>query len=1002
MRRIYYLLLVAVMAMATTVGKAQSVASVTIAGSEKMTFGPSTDEAYANEYSLVLTDDKGANITEEYISTNVNDFKVTWDIEGFQTVNDQPGQYCDSYGAFAVNGAASTKTVFNLRDVPMNFYGRMTATITYNGQTLKAEKYVVALGNLTIPSTQVLPLAGYPKDLSAYDKKLAGYNIVRQTYGNSDDLIIGGWCTAGSDTNTGVLMTDNDGTMFVRSNSNQLKKSHVITQGIASPSGQLIFRNRLRFNNTGAVVTLTGGYPFWSSSRYTCPVSLAFTGKNITLNGTALTKDGAAATFTTGKWYDIVLSADKSSETCYALVYDTNGTLLGQTAVMAWAETSNPTYFSIGMGNSNTGSVDMATYEAFTPTADAASFTLTASKSALSVPDKEQARITAAINDANGYPITQPATWTVMEEDMQQYVIITPDEGDSHSVTITLAEGAEAGNATIQANIGGNTTGVVLSLVSMAESIRFSESTTSISIPMDEGQAATTAFSAIVINGEGTDMGRTVTLAAYDKDGNSLPAASQQAAITFNAATGTLSVTAAATPTEVTIVAKGNDSNGKEMTKSVKVNIHGMNFDFGADDEASLAAGYTAVTPTTTYGDSNGYGIASGTPTAGGTASATDAKSDYLEGDMQFKFKVKKGDFYKVEVTYQGVLSTARINDDLAGYTLGTQSTMTTETYTIPATRDFIDLHLAADATNVARIAQVSVTKMEKRQKRAKRVVHHIGDSTSANSGSWAHRLKSIIGTEYPELAELCDFQNNGRGGRNLSTYYTQGMLAGVLLDIYPDDVVMLGNMGTNGMGSYFESDVNYYLNAAEALGAKVMLNSYTPHGAVSNYSSGYNKTTNTFDSYRRDSYDGIVRKVAGQRLKSDENFIGFVEIGRNADLIFNAYVKDYAANGYASADAAAQAIIGCFKDHNHYDLNTLACDLMLGGYKTSDVKGIVAQLVKLLKAQEETGIKNTPHSTLTREGDGANGSCYTLTGQLITTPTPHGVYIINGKKVMK
>ncbi len=38
-----------------------------------------------------------------------------------------------------------------------------------------------------------------------------------------------------------------------------------------------------------------------------------------------------------------------------------------------------------------------------------------------------------------------------------QDIIITPDVVDSHKATITLGEGASAGEATVQVNIGGYT-----------------------------------------------------------------------------------------------------------------------------------------------------------------------------------------------------------------------------------------------------------------------------------------------------------------------------------------------------------------------------------------------------------------------------------------------------------------------------------------------------------------------------------------------------------------
>ena len=975
----------------------EDIAFVVINGADNMTFGPSTDTPYANSYSVTITGTEGTTITEDNINPKVTDFNVVWDIDGFKTQNDTEGQYCDSYGSFSTNNAGKVQTTFDLRDVPMNFFGKMTATITYNGTTTVAEKYVVAQGDLSTGAGQVLPRAGFPASLSAYPNALVGYKVADETYGNASDPLLGGWCVAGSDTHNGVLMADADNTKYIRLTASTLKKSHVMTQKIDSPSGQIVFTTLLRFNQAGASVTLTGGYPFWSSSKYTCPVSLNFDGSKLTLNGTALTSGETEAQFTTGTWYRVVLSADKSSQITYAKVFSTTGQLIGETAMLPWAEESSPTFFSIGMGNSNTGSVDMAQYEAVIPTPSADTFTLTADKQTLSIPQGETARLMASVNSIDGMPITQTANWSIVESDMEQAVIITPDATDSHSATITLSPTAEAGTATIQVSIGGIAKTIALSLTSSAESIKFTESTTSITIPLDEAETVTATFAAQLISGDGTPVNKPVTLAAYDKAG--LQPYTFADGITFDASTGLLTVSAAADPATFTIRATANNSDGEELTKSVTVSVHGMKFDFGLTDDEAVAEGFTAVGATTAYSDANGYGLASGTATSGGTASATDAGGDYLEGALQFNFKVQKGNFYTVEVTCQGVLTTAHINSDLAGYELSSNSSMTTATYTIPATRDFIDLHIAnVDATSVARIAKVVVTKQPMRQKNKKIKVRHIGDSTSANNGSWAYRLSKNPGS-YPELFNICEFINNGAGGRNLSTYYTQGKLAYVLNEICPGDVVMFGNMGTNGMGSSFEADVNYYLDAAEALGAKVILNSYTPHGAVSNYTSGYNSTTNTFDSYRRDSYDNIVRKIDTKRAANDDNYLGFVEIGKNADAIFNAYVADYAANGYASADAAAQAIIACFPDHNHYNNNTLACDLMLNGYKTATVKGIVPQIVDLIKPIA-TGIDESPMmGNSTKQGDEA---VYTLSGQRVdASQQKPGLYIKGGRKVI-
>lgn len=316
--------------------------------------------------------------------------------------------------------------------------------------------------------------------------------------------------------------------------------------------------------------------------------------------------------------------------------------------------------------------------------------------------------------------------------------------------------------------------------------------------------------------------------------------------------------------------------------------------------------------------------------------------------NTSYSAEVESGRHYTVKVTFRGTLTTGRVSEDLAGYTLGTHEDMATEEYTVACVGDKIELNVTGSGAITPCIESVTLTLLPRREKRKKRVVHHIGDSTSANNGSWAYRL-SKSQSAYPELFALCDFSNRGAGGRNLCTYYAQGKLAAVLNDIYPGDIVMLGDNGTNGMGKSFEEDMNYYLDAAEAFGAQIVINSYTPHGAVSRWAKGYNAETNTFDSHRRDAYEGVVRKIAAEREQGDTNFLGFVEIGKNADAIFNAYVADYSANGHASKEAAAQDIIGCFTDHNHYSNGTLACDLMLGGYKTAEAKGIVAQLIEIL-----------------------------------------------------
>ena len=120
---------------------------------------------------------------------------------------------------------------------------------------------------------------------------------------------------------------------------------------------------------------------------------------------------------------------------------------------------------------------------------------------------------------------------------------------------------------------------------------------------------------------------------------------------------------------------------------------------------------------------------------------------------------------------------------------------------------------------------------------------------------------------------------------------------------------------------------------------------------------------------------DGITYKV--EIMKAD---------GFDRYRIMNPY-KEY----LASADAAAQAIISCFADHNHYNQGTLAGDLMLKGY--GSIEGIVKQLTRLLS-------NNTTAVTKVRAVGDGNNVVYTLHGQRLSAATSPGLYIINGHKV--
>lgn len=958
----------------------EPIISAEIKGNQIMTFGDSPDIAAENKYTLTLTGQNGTIITADTIDSRIDDFNIEWDIDGFKTVNDTD-KYCDSYGEFAEHTNTATEVLFMLRQCDFNFYGKLNATVTYNGETIEASMYVAATGDKSMADNQILPEAGYPSDFDEYPDSLVGYTTLKDTYGGND-IMVGGWGMSGSDSGDAVIMKE-ENNKFLRINCPTSSKSHMFTNSIDTPQKQIIFEQNIRFNGNGCI-TLTSKQPYWTDKEgYTTPVTLEFDGTTIKLNGIAIKNNDIDVTVNKGKWYKIVLSADKTTESCFVKVYDLNGQFVGETDSIAWTENSEPTYYSIGFANKQTGTVDFDAYKAYYPAADISTYTLNISQETLSIPNKDTATLSASVKSKEGYNITGAAEWSILEDDMQD-IIITPDVVDSHKATITLGEGASAGEATVQVNIGGYTKTIKLNITDSAESIKFTSSQGSLAIPLDEKSVNTAKYSAAVINGDGMDLNRNVSLEIYDK--NNVNKYNLPDGISFDASAGTISVTSAAVPCVFTVRATGESSDGKMLSRSVKVTVHGLSFDFGSGADESVADGYTDINPSTTYTVSRGYGI-EGSAKAEGTPSIDNAKSDYLSGDFTFKAKVTKGKHYRVKIAFSGDLVSEYVSEALSGHerTLAAEGTthtgytvkteeITEQVYDIPVVDDVMDLKFSG-----ARVAYISIEKVEKTAAE-KPNIWSVGDSTIGNSGSYAYNLARDQ-ANYPELTALADYHNNGKGSRNLKTYYTQGWLDNILINIRPGDIVTIGNMGTNpgGMsGTQFKAPLDYYVDVCLAMGAKVILTSYTPHGCVEGYEYVYDKTTHTFHGCREDAYDSLGIRVIYEERKDDPDILGFIDIGLNADNAFNEYVADYAKNGYENEDAAAKAIMDCFGDHNHYGnggRSQLAGDLMLNGYGTAP--GIVSELVRVL-----TESTNKPCVKIEAEYDD-NGTLVNLT----TTP---------------
>ncbi len=945
------------------------------------TAGADENTAASNPITVKIVGEIGGSLAENP-DPRVTDLSVKWEFKGFrhivskaqagenpETADGGENKYCDSYAEVVYDDSKPQSVDFQLKNVPMNFYGEVKATVTYGGQTMEITKPMAIIPNKASDASTILPKPGYVENFEWYSDDLVGYQATTSSDNKSaTDIVTGDWAAYGGNSGRGLYIAKDEetGKKFLKLKSTGTNSSSFAVNKLDSaPTGQVIIKQDMKFYNSGTSILFKTANPVTWTTGSATSLSLNFTGTDFNLNsGESICAASA------GKWYTIVLSADVTSKLCSAKIYDKeSGELLGSSEILPFSDAGStaPVYLCYRTPDNSMGELDFNNVKMYVPSIDETKFTVTSADETLSVPKAGGEDVSTTLNasalSTEGYDMIGVADWEIDSSVSDTSgIVITPDASNSHMATLTVKAGAPAGELPINVTISGVTKQIKINLTSSQDSVQFTKSVSSISIPLEAGTSGEYEYAAKVVGPKSEEddtpidiEGKTVTLAVYDKN-NTNELTTLPAGIAFDAASGKLTVTDKASATTLYIRATSTNRKDETITKAVKVTIHGLAFDFGTDADGAVVEGYTAVTPSTAYSETTGYGIEDGTPTAGGTASAEDADSDNLTGTFTFKAKVTPAKVYKVKINYKGSAAAEKVNADLSGIDLGTDQIQTADdgSLLISVIDDVLDLTFSGGY-----VSSIVIEKAAEKAANMKPHIYTVGDSTIANNGSWAYVMARDYAS-YSQLPDIASFSNNGRGGKNLSSYYTGGELMGrVLVNICPGDYVMIGDMGTNGMGSAFEASFNYYIDACEALGAKVILNSYSPHGANKGggYESGYDAETQTFDSYRKDSYDNIVRAIYEERTtaggaKYDENIVGFVDIGKMADAAFNAYVDAYAANGYESRDAAAQDIIKCFGDHNHYSNGTLACQLMIEGYGDgADAKGIVKSLYEIISA---------------------------------------------------
>ena len=859
-----------------------------VMGADENTFG-------SNPVSLTITGEQGTSLVSSPDS-RVTDYNVEWTLDGFRILDGRPtgesgSSYCEGYGELSPTAAHNTAVDFKLKRTSANYYGRITAKVTYNGKTIEISRPLVLLGDKS--SRDILPKPGYTADYNKYEDSLIGYSL------SQNDLLFGGWQTYGSDSAYMKFAGDNSGKYlsFSRAASGN---SMVAYNEIGQISTQTVFEQDVRFGIDGGVSYVGGG-------TMTAPDSTAFSfnksGSELRFNGKTIYNEADSDT-----WYHIVIHADPTSQKCFARVYEladdySGKEMLAESGVMDFDEYTSASAYRVSLTKDNKNSIDVNNIRVYEAEVDEATISVTAPATA-QIPEsgsnEVELSVTAVMADGSEY-IGKPE-WAVGDE-FAEGVSIT---SAGSTATLSIESAASSGELPIRVTVGGKTKTLTIKLTGTRDSLSFTEAPAGIRLDA----AGTYKFTAVVRNGQAEEIaGRQVTYALTDENGSAVSPAGVSIA-----ADGTLSVSADAKPQTIYITASAQGSDGETITRRVRTTLYGFDFVFGT---GAAEDGCTSVSATASYSDSIGFGVDGGSENDDGLTGGT------------FRLKLEKGKVYEVTAVYNGSLTCERINSKLTGFVRESDGAKADVFNTAIFGDDIMDIEI--DGT----LESVSVRPVE-RTAAAEPDWWTIGDSTIQQNGSWAYTITSSQTdnlTKYPELDAVIDtFHNSGRAGRQHKSFYSEGLLNNILANIRPGDVVSISGMGTNDSSSTFEEFKEYdeiYMNAIIDMGAYVILGSYTPSG---NYGETegkvYDADNMAFKGMRTNSYDRAIRELYEEN-KDNPKVLGFLDIGQMSDDKMTADVQKVYADTQgtedekrAAANARAEEMMGWWRDYNHYNSN--------------------------------------------------------------------------------
>ena len=378
----------------------------------------------------------------------------------------------------------NTTAYFNVRNGVSNWFGKVTAEVTYLDESFEISTPFAVIG--ASGSTNIAPDAGYPENMSSYDDSLVGYTATSNAI-NSKDLVLNGWSIYGSNgVRTLTLKKDEDNTKYLQFASNGGGGSTVGVYQLAEQASQYIVDMKVRFTGGAMAFGHYGNTPNNATNNPNWTVSYG--------SGALTVGTQSIPGVNSEDWYRVIVSADESVGTYWVKVYNDAGTLVGETTAEAMSSTYTETqkYFCF----QGTYPVDLASFKIYTPTAS--TMTVNTEAETIQVPEtganSATAELTAIVKDTDGYNISGAVTWSLADE----YTGVSIASKDAQTATLTVTDEAAAGTVTVVATYGSKRVEKEISLSTTGNAIAFTKSSSSITIPFEGSDAVTGNFTAEV------------------------------------------------------------------------------------------------------------------------------------------------------------------------------------------------------------------------------------------------------------------------------------------------------------------------------------------------------------------------------------------------------------------------------------------------------------------------------------------------------------------------